>query len=182
MVSEVIAQVAGSSVEIPMSVLVCADEQQSAGRGSDLANFIEIFLPAIASYCAISSSLVVAMHLLRCEFWWRPSEVPVEYLRGVSNQGRTRWWTDARFWYRLHNRVTKESLWAVWGLPYFSLIGFFAISSVWILLGMFLEPEKVAPYGTGARCAHVGMPLMRGIRCAPEPPDGHASERVCVRA
>ena len=53
---------------------------------------------------------------------------------------------DERFWYRTHTLVHDTQLF--WFFLLYVLLSFTAtLIGVWILLGMFLEPQRVAPFG-----------------------------------
>jgi hypothetical protein len=130
-----------------------------SGVGTDAAVFQEYVVPAAGSYIAITSSSVLLLYYCRTKFWWDPQEAGFsqeEKDLARPSEGDTcaeskpqegSWRRDARFWYNLHDNVAKAAIWIVYSLVYMALIFCLIVSCVWVVLGMFLEPTKVAPYG-----------------------------------
>ena len=133
--------------------------QVHSGLGSDAERFQEFIVPAAGSYIAISSSLVLLLYYCRTKIWWDPEEAGFSQverdlarrseddacveLKAQDDSLRR----DARFWYNVHDNVAKVAIWIVYNLEYMTLIFVVIVSCVWVILGMFLEPTKVAPYG-----------------------------------
>ena len=129
------------------------------GVGTDAAAFQEFTVPAAGMYIALTSFAVLVLYYYRTKSWWDPEEAgfteeerdmakssgdePCERPRETVKQGK-----DTRFWYDLHDKVTKTSLVLVYSFEYVALIFLMSVSCVWVILGMFLEPTKVAPYAT----------------------------------
>ena len=129
------------------------------GVGTDAAAFQEYTVPATGFYIALTSFAVLVLYYNRTKSWWDPEEAgfteeerdmakpscdePCVRPGETANKGR-----DTRFWYDLHDKVTKTSIVLVYSLEYAAFIFLLSVSCVWVILGMFLEPTKVAPYAS----------------------------------
>ena len=129
------------------------------GVGTDAAAIQEYSVPAAGIYMGFASFGVLVLYYNRTKSWWDPEEA------GFTDEERdmarpsgdepcvrpgetTRPGKDTRFWFKLHDKVTKTSIVLVYSFEYMALIFLMIVSCVWVILGMFLEPTKVAPYAT----------------------------------